>query len=162
MKIIIPILFLFLVGCQAAQPPIQPVKIITETVQIEVYQPVLPQQMKLDEVSWYVITEDNLEEKIAEIKKFSGTDFVVFAITPSGYENMAYNFQEMRRFILQQNEIITYYTEVTKPKNQEEWTVLNDAKTRAQMETVDVSNNLRPTIEPIDPSPSFLRRLWPF
>jgi hypothetical protein len=40
-------------------------------------------------------------------------NFVVFALTPDGYEKMAENFQEVRRYVRQQKEIIIYYHEAT-------------------------------------------------
>jgi hypothetical protein len=38
---------------------------------------------------------------------------VVFALTPDGYEKMAENFQEVRRYIRQQKELIIYYRNAT-------------------------------------------------
>ena len=38
---------------------------------------------------------------------------MVMALTPVGYESMAHNLQEMRRFIRQQKEIILYYRVAT-------------------------------------------------
>ena len=42
--------------------PPPPVKVITEEVPIEIYQPPLPQQITLQDDSWFVITKDNWEE----------------------------------------------------------------------------------------------------
>lgn len=112
---------MLLTSCAFNKPAIQEVKVITETVNVELYQPPFPPEIQLDDVRWYVITKDNMEEKIAEIEKLTGTEFVVFAITPQGYENMAYNLQEIRRYTRQQKEIILYYVEATKPKGSQEW-----------------------------------------
>jgi hypothetical protein len=65
-----------------------------------------------------VITEDNLEQKIEQIRRLQDADAVVFAITPSDYENMTFNIQELRRYIRQQKEIILYYQEATQPEEQ--------------------------------------------
>ena len=35
-------------------------------------------------------------------------------MTPQDYENMAFNLQELRRYIRQQKEIIIYYRDATK------------------------------------------------
>ena len=40
--------------------------------------------------------------------------FVIFGMTPQDYENMAFNLQELRRYIRQQKEIIIYYRDATK------------------------------------------------
>lgn len=175
---VIGALIVFLSACSSMQQmpqPLPPVKVITESVQLEIYQPPLPQAIQMLDVEWKVITntpckpatgenknpkyytterfayedytkEDgtsarrvqrdeagqrielealtdqhgeviqvcgNLEQKIAEVEKTLGGDFVVLAITPKGYENMAANLQDIKRFIKQQKEIILYYREAT-------------------------------------------------
>tara|TARA_R110000822_G_scaffold14082_16_gene49717 strand:+ start:451 stop:912 length:462 start_codon:yes stop_codon:yes gene_type:complete len=86
---------------------------VTETVPLRIYQPPLPQEISLENVKFFVITQKNLEEQTAKIEKILGGDFVVFALTPQSYENMAYNLQEIRRYVRQQKEIILYYREAT-------------------------------------------------
>lgn len=107
--------------------PPPPVKVITEEIPIEIYQPPLPQQIQLQDVTWFVITKDNWEESVAKVEELLGGDFVVFGITPLDYESMAYNLQEMRRFIRQQKEIILYYREATEVADEkEEWLEKNE------------------------------------
>ncbi len=102
--------------------PPPPVKVITEEVKMEIYQPPLPQEIKMEDVNWFVITKNNYEESIQKVEKLLGGEFVVFALTPRGYEAMAYNLQEIRRFIRQQKEIILYYREATEVADEaEEW-----------------------------------------
>ena len=111
--------------------PLPPVKVITETVKVEIYQPPLPQEISLTDVQFIVITKDNLTEKVAEVERLLGGDFVVVAMTPKGYENMAGNLQELRRYIRQQKEIILYYREVTKTgddADREDWIERNKEK----------------------------------
>lgn len=136
---------LFLSGCSLfRQEPraIPEVNVITETVSVEIYQPPLPPEIKLDDVKWFVITRENLEEKLIEIEQFTGTEFVVFAVTPQSYENMAYNLQEIRRYIRQQKEIIVYYREATKPKGSESWLQNNTTETITIPKSVDDSSFL--------------------
>lgn len=164
---LIALLFL-LQGCSLLRPstpeplPLPPVKVITETVQLEIYQPPLPPEIQLDDVQWFVLTESNLQEKVREVKSFTGADFVVFGMTPQSYENMAYNFQEMRRYIRQQTEIIKYYREATKPKGPEGWLEENQERQNNQLETEQSNNE---TTEPAVPESvedrSFFRRLIP-
>lgn len=55
--------------------------------------------------------------------------FVVFALTPDGYEKMAENFQEVRRYVRQQKELIIYYREATTESEgttAEEWQKNNE------------------------------------
>ena len=79
--------------------PPPPVKVITEEVKVDIYQPPLPNEIGLEDVAWFVITKDNWEESVAKVEGLLGGDFVVMALTPKGYENMAYNLQEIRRYI---------------------------------------------------------------
>jgi len=95
-------------------PPVIPeVKIIKEEIPLRIYQPPLPPEIKLESVKFSVVNKDNLEEKILEIEKMLDGDFVAFMLTPIGYEKMAYNLQEVQRYILQQKEIILYYRKAT-------------------------------------------------
>lgn len=59
-------------------------------------------------MDWMVITEDNIEEKMAELKDQTG-NFVVFGLTAKGYENLAVGIGELRRYINEQQAIIVYY-----------------------------------------------------
>jgi len=97
---------------QIIQPEPQIVT-VTEKVPLRIYQPPLPQEIDLLNVNFFVITEDNIEEKVKEIEKMLDGQFVVFALTPDGYEKMAENFQEVRRYVRQQKELIIYYREAT-------------------------------------------------
>ena len=139
--------------------PLPPVKVITETVQLEIYQPPLPPEIQLDDVKWFVVTKENLEDKIQEVENYTGTDFVLFGMTPQSYENMAYNLQEMRRFIKQQTEIIKYYRDATKPKGPIGWLEENQQKQNTQLE-IEQSNNAVEIPEQTE-KPSFFRRLIP-
>ena len=50
---------------------------------------------------------------IDDIKKNHGGDVVFFAMTVDDYELMAFNTQEIRRYINQLGEVIVYYRNVT-------------------------------------------------
>lgn len=107
--------------------PPPPVKVITEEVKVDIYQPPLPNEIGLENVEWFVITKNNWDESVAKVENLLGGDFVVMALTPKGYENMAYNLQEIRRYIRQQKEIILYYRKATEAADEsDEWLEKND------------------------------------
>ena len=177
--------------------PLPPLKVITETVQLEIYQPPLPQEIAMQDVQWSVLTnkpckpatgenknpkyyttetyqseeytkEDgtkstravrdaegkrilreqlldtdgnviqvcgNIEQKIVEIEKRLGGEFVLMGMTPKGYENMAANLQDIKRYIKQQKEIILYYREATGAESnndKEDWVEKNNANQAKQ------------------------------
>jgi hypothetical protein len=161
-KVFLLLLMLVLPACSWLRPsapatlPLPPVRVITETVQLEIYQPPLPPPIQFDDVQWFVITENNVDDKIAEVKRFTGTDFVLFGMTPQSYENMAYNFQESRRYILQLLEIINYYREATKVKGTEGWLEANQTQQNNQLERTPDVQELPP-----EPETSWFRRILP-
>ena len=67
-----------------------------------------PKPVDMPDVQWFVINEDNLEESIERIKEAGGVA-AFMAITPKGYENLSLGIADIRRYILQQKEIIAYY-----------------------------------------------------
>lgn len=68
----------------------------------------MPQPVELNDVKFYVVTPDNLDEFLKEFEEDNGQIVFVATSVPS-YENLSINLQELRRYILQQKEIILYY-----------------------------------------------------
>ena len=56
------------------------------------------------------IETDNL---LDDVKKKNNGDVVFFAISVEDYELMAYNMQELRRYIREVQEVVVYYRNVT-------------------------------------------------
>ena len=203
---------IILSGCASTVPQypnLPPVKVITETVEVEIYAPPLPNAISLADVQWKVITntpckpatgkhkkgwytsskyqteeytkEDgststktvrdadgnrikleqltdsngnpievcgNLQQKIIEIEKELDSAFVVMALTPDGYEAMAANLQEIKRYIAQQKEIIYYYREATAPKGADGWLEENAERQQNQLEAAESDNE-----QPAQPQP---------
>lgn len=198
---------IILSGCSTtgSYQPIPPVKVITETVEVEIYQPPLPPEIQLSDVEWKVITttpckpatakytipnsggrwyytserfayEDelsesgfrvvqrdadgnrielpqllddngngievcgNLQQKIAEIETMLDGDFVILAVTPVGYEKLAANLQEIKRYINQQKDIIYYYRESTAPKGVEGWLEENAERQQNNLDVEEANN----------------------
>jgi hypothetical protein len=235
MKLIKPVILILalttLAGCSLLQQeeryqPLPPVKVITETVEVEIYQPPLPPAITLSSIDWKVITntpckpatgtkklpggksyntterfayedytkEDgtsarrvqrdeagqrielealtdqhgeviqvcgNLEQKIAEIETTLDGNFVVLAITPVGYEKMAANLQDIKRYINQQKEIIYYYREATKPKGREGWLEENAERQNNDLEEEQSNNEQQYQPEPKKESGFSLQKLIP-
>jgi hypothetical protein len=73
-----------------------------------------PEPVELKNADIVVVTEANLEETIARIKEMQG-DFVLYAMTAQSFESLALNFEQVKRFIEQQNSIILYYEKAVSP-----------------------------------------------
>jgi hypothetical protein len=67
-----------------------------------------PKKVEFPPVEWYVVTEENLDQKIEELKTSTG-NVVFFAISAKGYENLAIGIGDLRRYIKEQQAIIGYY-----------------------------------------------------
>ena len=102
---------MLLTACGLASRVMEPEVVIT-TQYLEQNIPIQerPKKVSMPPVDWYVITEENLEEKMAELQANTG-NVVVFGITPKGYENLALGIADMRRYIKDQQAVIVYYEE---------------------------------------------------
>ena len=72
-----------------------------------------PDPVELKNADIIVVTEANLEDTIKRIQETQG-DFVLYAMTAQSFESLALNFEQVKRFIEQQNNIILYYVEAVK------------------------------------------------
>ena len=134
-------LILMISGCSLLGP--KEVGVITKPVQIEIVQPVMPRSINLKEPKWYVVSDTKIIENclkdpdtkkpncklgredlypegytyldkfLDDMKKQHGGDVVFVAMTVEDYELMAYNTQEIKRYINQLGEVIVYYRSVT-------------------------------------------------
>ena len=91
---------------------------IVETPEIEV--PIIqivprPNPVEMKNADIVVVTESNLQEVIERIKNTQG-EFVLYAMTASSFESLALNFEEIKRFIEEQNQIILYYEKAVTPR----------------------------------------------
>ena len=69
-------------------------------------------------IHFYVVTEKNLEDfKQKFLKKNS--ELVFIAMSVRDYENLAFNVQDVKRYIKQQKEIIIYYEIVAEDTKKE-------------------------------------------
>ena len=93
-------------------PSRQQVDIITKPIERTIVQPVMPRAIDLKEPYWYVVSGKNLDEFLARVKKEEG-QVVFFAMSVPDYELMAYNMQELKRYINELQEVIVYYRKVT-------------------------------------------------
>ena len=67
-----------------------------------------PRPVEFDELKVKVITEANVQEVIQEMKDNQG-QFLVYALDPVTFKNLAIGIEEIKRYIEQQNDIIVYY-----------------------------------------------------
>ena len=99
------VLLLLISGCTS-----MPQRLEVSATPIEKPQLVLPKadQVNMREVKWIVVTPDNWEAAIVELKK-TGRPIVIFGLTDQGYEDLGLNFSDIRALVQQQQTIIAAY-----------------------------------------------------
>lgn len=99
-----------LAGCATSPRPII-------TAPLERPDIVLPgvDKIKARDVKWIVVTEDNVAQVFADLKK-SGANLVLFAVTDKGYEAISLNMADLLKLAKQQRTVIGAYETYYKKK----------------------------------------------
>lgn len=95
--------------------PTKTLEVSAKPIERQIAQPILPREIDLKEPYWYVVSEKNIDEFIARVEKEQG-QLVFFAMSVPDYELMAYNMQEIKRYIKDLKEVVIYYRRVTTPQ----------------------------------------------
>ena len=103
---------------RAPEKEVVTVPTVVESVKIDA--PIIqivkrPSAIKMKDADIVVVTERNLQETIERIKNTQG-EFVLYAMTATSFEALALNFEQIKRFIEEQNQIILYYEKAVTPK----------------------------------------------
>ncbi len=70
--------------------------------------------MSMNDIHFYVVTEDTFEDFKQRFLKENG-DFLFYALSVRDYETLALNMADIKRYILQQKELIIYYEKAVAP-----------------------------------------------
>ena len=71
--------------------------------------------MKMNDIYFYGGTEQNFEEFKKRFIKENG-DLVGYVLSVRDYEGLALNMAEVKRYLLQQKELIVYYEKAVAPR----------------------------------------------
>ena len=96
-------------------PSKQQVEVISKPIERTIVQPIMPRQIDLKEPYWYVVSDKNIEDFLNQVEKDQG-QVVFVAMSVPDYELMAYNMQELKRYINELKEVVVYYRKVTVSK----------------------------------------------
>ena len=72
----------------------------------------MPREIDLKQPQWIAVTPENKDEQLAKIEQQEG-ELVFLAMTIPDYEVMAYNMQEIKRYITELKDVVVYYRKVT-------------------------------------------------
>jgi len=92
-----------------------PVEVKTVEVERRVPIQTRPRQLSLNDIHFYVVTEDTYAAFKKRFEKENG-DLLFYAISVRDYETLALNMAEIKRFIEQQKQVIIYYEKAVAPK----------------------------------------------
>ena len=99
-------------------PSKQQVEVISKPIERTFIQPIMPREIDLKEPYWYVVSAKNIDEFLEKVEKDQG-QVVFFAMSVPDYELMAYNMQELKRYINELKQVVVYYKKVTTTEEKE-------------------------------------------
>jgi hypothetical protein len=108
-----------MMACSCSLLPTKKIEVTAKPMDRTIVQPVMPREIDLKEVRWLTITPENYEEQFAVIEDQEG-ELVFLAMTVPDYEVMAYNMQELKRYITELKDVVVYYRKVTTKQEQED------------------------------------------
>jgi hypothetical protein len=108
-------LLLLISGCGSWRDVLQ-VEVKTVEVERKIPTQNQPRPVKMNDVYFYVVTEDTFDEFKERFTKENG-DLLFYAMSVRDYENIAFNMAELKRYIDQQKQVILYYEKAVKPKD---------------------------------------------
>jgi len=111
-------LTLLIMVCSCSLIPTKQIEVTAKPLDRKIVQPIMPREIDLQEPRWIVITPENWEDQLAMIEQQEG-ELVFLAMTIPDYEIMAYNMQEIKRYISELKDVVVYYREVTTTKKEE-------------------------------------------
>ena len=112
-------LMILMMACSCSLLPTKKIEVTAKPMDRTIVQPVMPREIDLKEVRWLTITPENYEEQFAVIEDQEG-ELVFLAMTVPDYEVMAYNMQELKRYITELKDVVVYYRKVTTKQEQED------------------------------------------
>ena len=109
------LLTLLLSSCGYLRKPEK--EIVVQTVEVQKNIPVQsrPKPVDMNDVKFYVVTDENYEEFKEKFMK-TNNDYVFYVVSVHDYENLALNMSELLRYIKQQKETIVYYEKSVQDK----------------------------------------------
>ena len=101
--------------CSCSLIPTKKIEVSAKPIERQIVQPIMPREIDLKQPQWIAVTPDNWEEQLALIEEQEG-ELVFLAMTIPDYEVMAYNMQEIKRYITELKDVVVYYRKVTTEK----------------------------------------------
>jgi hypothetical protein len=109
---------LLLCGIMMSACGTRELQVTAAPAQIPITQAADPTPVQMAPVNLRVVTSENLEEFLTEMRTSQGNDqFVIVTMQMRDYENLILNLAELRRYLEQQQHVILFYRGMTAPRN---------------------------------------------
>tara|TARA_R110002050_G_scaffold197953_2_gene332780 strand:+ start:1337 stop:1663 length:327 start_codon:yes stop_codon:yes gene_type:complete len=105
-------------ACSCSLIPSKQIEIVAKPLDRVIAQPIMPREIDLKDPYWYVVSDKNIDDFLSKVEKDQG-QLVFVAMSVPDYELMAYNMQELKRYINELKEVVVYYRKVTIQKGDE-------------------------------------------
>tara|TARA_R110002050_G_scaffold230237_1_gene365809 strand:- start:667 stop:1005 length:339 start_codon:yes stop_codon:yes gene_type:complete len=109
---------ILMMACSCSLLPTKQIEVTAKPLDRKIVQPIMPREIDLQEPRWIVITPENWEDQLAMIEQQEG-EILFLAMTIPDYEVMAYNMQEIKRYITELKDVVVYYRKVTTKQDKE-------------------------------------------
>ena len=106
------LLTISMMACSCSLIPTKQIQVSAKPIERKIVQPIMPREIDLKQPEWIAVTPENKDEQLARIEEQEG-ELVFLAMTIPDYEVMAYNMQEIKRYITELKDVVVYYRKVT-------------------------------------------------
>jgi hypothetical protein len=106
-----------MMACSCSLIPTKQIQVSSKPIERNIVQPIMPREIDLQQPQWIAVTPENWEEQLARIEAQEG-ELIFLAMTIPDYEIMAYNMQEIKRYITELKDVVVYYRKVTTKKGE--------------------------------------------
>ena len=96
-------------SCSLLQPKVKPVSVTTITERAPMYHPPLPMEIQVDPVDWEILTPDNMQVYLDNLKKGEAPRRAFYSLSGKEYENLSMDMADITRYIKEVLGIIKFY-----------------------------------------------------
>ena len=107
-------------GCSMMQPKVKPVSVTTIAERPPMYHPPLPMEIQVDPVDWEILTPDNMQVYLDNLKKGEAPRRAFYSLSSKEYENLSMDIADITRYIKEVLGIIRFYRDYDKEEEEEE------------------------------------------
>ena len=96
-------------GCSMIQPKVKPVSVTTIAERPPMYHPPLPMEIQVNPVDWEILTPDNMQIYLDNLKKGEAPRRAFYSLSSKEYEHLSVDIADITRYIKEVLGIIKFY-----------------------------------------------------